>query len=84
MSLMVNIAYSHPDPIIASRVANLFAEEFINHNLTKSIDAAMKAVEDLRVRADQQRERVEELELKLAEYREKHNAAEVPPALFDW
>lgn len=74
MSLMVNIAYSHPDPIIASRVANLFAEEFINHNLTKSIDAAMKAVEDLRVRADQQRERVEELELKLAEYREKHNA----------
>lgn len=74
MSLMVNIAYSHPDPIMASRVANLFAEEFINHNLTKSIDAAMKAVEDLRVRADQQRERVEELELKLAEYREKHNA----------
>jgi capsular exopolysaccharide synthesis family protein len=74
MSLMVNIAYSHPDPIIASRVANLFAEEYINHNLTKSIDASMKAVEDLRVRADQQRERVEELELKLAEYREKHNA----------
>ena len=74
MSLMVNIAYTHPDPIIAARVANLFAEEFINHNLTKSIDAAMKAVEDLRVRADQQRERVEELELDLAEYREKHNA----------
>jgi uncharacterized protein involved in exopolysaccharide biosynthesis len=28
----------------------------------------------LRVRADQQRKRVEELELKLAEYREEHNA----------
>lgn len=74
LSLMINVGYSHPDPMISARVANLFAEEFINHNLTKSIDASMKAVEDLRVRADQQRERVEELDLKLAEYREKHNA----------
>jgi len=74
MSLMVNVGFSHPDPIIAARVANLFADEFINYNLTKSIDGAMKAVEDLRVRADQQRKRVEELELKLAEYREEHNA----------
>ncbi len=74
MSLIVNVGYTHPDPIIAARVANLFAEEFINHNLTKSIDASMKAVEDLRIRADQQRQRVEEIDLKLAEYREKHNA----------
>ncbi|MEO0508274.1 MAG: polysaccharide biosynthesis tyrosine autokinase [Verrucomicrobiota bacterium] len=34
----------------------------------------MKAVEDLRLRADQQKERVEELEFKLAEYREQKNA----------
>ncbi|MCH2035618.1 MAG: polysaccharide biosynthesis tyrosine autokinase [Puniceicoccaceae bacterium] len=74
MSLMVNIGFTHPDPIIAARVANLFADEFIAYNLTKSVDASMDAVEDLRIRADQQRQRVEELELKLAEYREEHNA----------
>ena len=74
MSLMVNVGYSHPDPIIAARVANLFADEFIDYNLSKSIDAAMKAVEDLRIRADQQRERVEEIDFKLADYRETHNA----------
>jgi capsular exopolysaccharide synthesis family protein len=34
----------------------------------------MKAVEDLRIRADQQRNRVEELEYKLADYREQNNA----------
>ena len=34
----------------------------------------MNAVEDLRIRADQQKDRVEELELKLAEYREQNNA----------
>ncbi|WP_269526343.1 GumC family protein [Coraliomargarita parva] len=74
MSLMVNVAYTHPDPIIAAKVANLFAEEFINQNLTMNIDGAMKNVEDLRIRADQQRARVEELEFKLAEYREQKKA----------
>jgi capsular exopolysaccharide synthesis family protein len=74
MSLMVNVAYTHPDPKIAADVANLFAEEFINYNLSENIDASMVAVEGLRIRADQQKDRVEEIELKLAEYREKHNA----------
>ena len=74
MSLMIGVGYTHPDPIIAARVANLFADEFINYNLTLNIDGSMKAVEDLRIRADQQKERVEDLELKLAEYREQYNA----------
>jgi capsular exopolysaccharide synthesis family protein len=74
MSLMINILYSHPDPIVAAEVANLFAKEFIDYNLKLNIDGSMKAVEDLRIRANQQKERVEELELKLAEYREQKNA----------
>ncbi len=74
MSLMVNFAFSHPDPIVAAEVSNLFAKEFIDYNLKLNIDGSMKAVEDLRIRADQQKDRVEELELKLAEYREKNNA----------
>ena len=74
MSLMIGVGYTHPDPIIAARIANLFADEFINYNLTLNIEGSMKAVEDLRIRADQQKERVEELELKMAEYREDNNA----------
>ena len=73
-TLMIGVGYDHPDPVIAARVANLFADEFINYNLTLNIDGSMKAVEDLRIRADQQKERVEELELKMAEYREDNNA----------
>ena len=64
MSLMINLAYSHPDPIVAAEVANLFAKEFIDYNLKLNIDGSMKAVEDLRIRADQQKDRVEELELR--------------------
>ncbi|MEE2987959.1 MAG: polysaccharide biosynthesis tyrosine autokinase [Verrucomicrobiota bacterium] len=74
MSLMVNFAFSHPDPVVAAEVSNLFAKEFIDYNLKLNIDGSMKAVEDLRIRADQQKDRVEALELKLAEYREQNNA----------
>ena len=74
MSLMISFAYSHPDPFVAAEVSNLFAKEFIDYNLKLNIDGSMKAVEDLRIRADQQKDRVEELELKLAEYREQNNA----------
>ena len=74
MSMMVNVAYSHPDPIVAAKVANLIAKEFIDYNLKLNIDASMKAVEDLRIRADQQKERVENLEYELADYREEKSA----------
>ncbi len=74
MSLMVNISFTHPNPAIAARIANLFGDEYINSMLTQNIDASMKAVEDLRIRAEQKKDRVEELELKLAEYRELKNA----------
>ena len=74
MSLMVNIAYTHPNPKMAAKIANLFGDEYINTMLSQNIDASMKAVEDLRKRAEQKKNRVEELELKLAEYRELKNA----------
>jgi len=74
MSMMINVAYSHPDPVIAAKVANLFAEEYIDYNLKRNIQIAMKAVEDLRIRVDQQKEVVEDLENKLADYREQENA----------
>jgi succinoglycan biosynthesis transport protein ExoP len=74
MSLMVNIAYTHPNPIMAAKIANLFGDEYINTILSQNIDASMKAVEDLRKRAEQKKNRVEELELKLAEYRELKKA----------
>lgn len=71
MSLVVGVSYSHPDNEIAARVANYFAEEFIDYNLRQRIQDSMKNVEDLRVRAEQQRQKVEEIENRLADYREE-------------
>lgn len=70
MTLMIQVAYRHPDPEMAALVANLFADEFIKFNQRRGIVTATNAVEELKVRADQQRSRVEELEKQLSEYRE--------------
>lgn len=74
LSLVLQITYSHPNPNIAAMVANYFADEYINYNLKQNTNDSMKAVEDLRVRVDQQRRRVEDLENQLQDYRSKYNA----------
>ena len=74
MSLIINVAYTHPDPAVASEVANLFAQTFIAYNYDLNIDGSLEAVDDLKVRANQQRAVVEKLEMQLAEYRESEQA----------
>jgi len=73
LSLLIQVQYTHPDNQVAARVANLFLEEYISHNSLLRVQDAMKAVDDLDVRAKQQRIKVEELARNLQAYREKHN-----------
>lgn len=73
-TLMVAVKYYHPDPEIASLVANLIANEYINYKVKLDVENSLKAVEDLKVRVDQQRLKVEEIEKKMAAYREKNGA----------
>ncbi len=71
MSLVVGVSYSHPDREIAARVANYFAEEYIDSNLRTRIEESMRTVEDLQSRAEQQRQKVEEVEFRIQAYRER-------------
>ena len=71
LSLMVSVQFEHPDKDIAAEVANLFAREYVNYNVRLNIDTSMRAVEDLKVRVETQRGKVEELESKLVEYRDR-------------
>ena len=73
LSLIIQVQYIHPDKNIAARVANLFIDEYISYNARLRIEDAMKAVDDLKVRADQQKKKVEELAFTLQSYREKNN-----------
>jgi len=73
-TLVVNVLYTHPSAEIAALVANLFAEEYINYNMFLRRVGAQRASEDLRIRADRQREDVEKLELDLARFKEQHRS----------
>lgn len=72
MSLVIAVAYRHPDPQTAARVANMFVDEFIAYNTRLRIEASLKAVDDLQVRAEQQRKRVNDIALQLQSFREKN------------
>ncbi|MCU0792393.1 MAG: polysaccharide biosynthesis tyrosine autokinase [Opitutaceae bacterium] len=73
LSLVVQVSYRHPDPVIAAKIANMFVDEFLQWNARVRIDESMRAVEDLQIRAEQQRKRVEEQANELQSYREKND-----------
>jgi capsular exopolysaccharide synthesis family protein len=73
MTRMLHVTYTHPDPDVAAKIANLFVEEYMNYNIRWRVDESMKAVEDLKVRAEEQSKKVEELGNNLQAYRERQN-----------
>jgi len=77
LSLVVNILYSHPDPEITAIVANYFAEEYIDFNRNQQIEGSLRAVDDLRSQADQQLAKIKEMELRLADFKEKYDTLSV-------
>jgi len=73
LTLMLAIQFRHPDRKMAARVANLFAEEYIAYNSRLRVDESMKAVDELKDRADQQRKRVDEIANSLQAFRQSNN-----------
>ncbi len=73
LTLMVWVAYDHPDPHVASRVANLFADAYLDYNTALRSSEATKAVDDLKDTVDKQQKLVERLARELQDYKEKHN-----------
>jgi capsular exopolysaccharide synthesis family protein len=73
LSLLINVVYRHPDRLIAAKVANLFVDEFIAYNTRVRIDESMKAVEELKIRAEQQERTVKDLANELQSYLERNN-----------
>ncbi len=72
-TLITSIQFRHPDPKMAARVANLIASEYIAYNSRLRIEESLKAVDDLKDRADQQRKRVDEIANALQSFRQRGN-----------
>ncbi|MCC5024566.1 MAG: hypothetical protein J6386_18015 [Candidatus Synoicihabitans palmerolidicus] len=73
LSLVIAVQFEHPDRVIASKGANYFVEEYIHFNNRQRLDESLKAVDELKVRAEQQKQKVDELARELQAYRERNN-----------
>ncbi len=72
LTLVVTVAYQHPDRFVAAKIANFFVEEYLNHNQRLRNADLTRAVEDLQVTVDDQRKKVDQLAQKLQAYKEKN------------
>ncbi len=72
LTLVVAVSYQHPNRVVAAKVANLFAEEYLNHNRFLRDEAQRKAVDELEATVENQRKKVDEIALKLQRYKEKN------------
>lgn len=73
LTLMVWISYDHPDPRVAAKVANMFADAYLDYNTAIRSSEANKAVDDLKDSVGKQQAVVEQLARELQDYKEKHN-----------
>jgi len=58
---------------MAAKVANLFADSYIAYSAHVRVDESLKAVEELELRATEQRKKVDDIARALQSYREKNN-----------
>ncbi len=74
MTLIIRIAFSHPDNRVAAELANLFAREYIAFNHNMRVQKLLNSIDELRVKVTQQEAKVKEIDKKMVEYREKNGA----------
>lgn len=67
-SRLVNVSFESPDAALAARVANAFAENFIQDNLDRKYESSSYAREFLEERIAQTKSRLEEAERQLVAY----------------
>jgi succinoglycan biosynthesis transport protein ExoP len=67
-SRLVAVGYDNPNPVVAARIANGFAENFIQSNLDRKFESSSYAREFLEERIAQTKERLESAERQLVAY----------------
>lgn len=67
-SRLVSVGYSNPDPVFAARIANAFAENFIQSNLDRKFESSAYARQFLEERLAQTKARLEDAERQLVAY----------------
>jgi len=79
LAYILQIGVEHPDPQLAAKVADYFAEEFINYNGRLNVEKAMKAVEELQQQEKEQGNKVEQIQADMNAMVDKYGALNLDP-----
>jgi len=74
-SSLVNVTFTHPDPEFAARAANAFARAYIEMSLDLRFAASQEAALWLQQKLLEARQKLEESEAKLNDYKRQHHIA---------
>lgn len=72
-SSLVNLSYDSPDPQLAARMVNTFAESFIEYSLDLRFAASQEAARWLQHKLAEARKKLEESEARLNHYKREHH-----------
>src|SRR4029078_6780315 len=73
MSRLVDVRVEHPDKGVATRIANTLANTFIEQNLEQKVNSSFQALTWLQQQVKDARDRVEESEKQLLNYKKQNN-----------
>lgn len=76
-SRLVDVMYESPDPVLAARIANAVARQFIEQDLESRFLATQDAAKWLDARLQEQRDKVSESDQRLQQYKERQDALSV-------
>ena len=79
LAYILQIGIEHPDPQLATKVADYYAEEFIHYNSTLNVEKAMKAVEELEQQSKEQGNKVEQIQSDMNALVEKYGTLNLDP-----
>ncbi len=76
LSLLLLIQYRHPNPQVAAKVANMFAEEYGNYTANQHVNQIGEADQSLKLAVEQQERKVKDLASQLHEYTLKNGSVD--------
>jgi uncharacterized protein involved in exopolysaccharide biosynthesis len=77
------LSYSAPDPTVAATVVNLFAEEYVRHNLELRQETRLQAEQELKAELESLEERVQLSEKELMAYAQANDIMNVEQGQVD-
>ncbi|MXP44402.1 polysaccharide biosynthesis tyrosine autokinase [Altererythrobacter sediminis] len=80
LSRLVDISFTGPDPVLAARISNSWAEAFIESNIERRFESTAFARDFLEKRLDDVRQRLEESERQLVGYASQQAIINLPGA----